>query len=634
MRIAKLLGTVALVVGGVAAGTVMGIFVERHLLQKGPIVNTALPPAPDVRSAISAREVPPQIERLGKLGNTPEAIREVQKFADQVDTNAFQAVVAHLGTLDGLQRQRILPPIFQRWARQDPSAALAGAAKLPAPDYALARTAVFEGWAKRDCAALIAWAAASTNATIRRDGLLVGVRDLTARDPQAALKELARLPQEEGLEPSYHAAVARWMQQDPKPALTWLEEQPDDARRRTAIRQIPHLIGAADPVAGSSLIQSLPTGYDRQSAIGNLADAWARQDSKAAVKWARELPEGADKDAALTRIIQQLGTVDPAAGAALIADAPFSHAVRGAARIFAAQYAKVAPEPAFDWAQKLPAGETRDEALESVLKTTAAQSPATAAAACTNLLTGFKRDQALRDILPQWVVNDAKAAANFAANLPLGGQRNELLNTVLAAWVAQNPHAAMTWVQTLENGLARRQADKLVVEAVARTDPEAAARFVEKLPRTEQNLALLTTTLDFWVPKNPDAAAAWVDGLSDQTLKQRGYERLAHQTALSDPARAARFAEKTDPKSHVRSSVAHRWTDIDPHAAAAWAVQLGTNRTDDPLPTVVSVWARKAPVEAASFVEKLPVERRRNCRIWAHLGVGGTRSAGRRRLGH
>jgi hypothetical protein len=172
----------------------------------------------------------------------------------------------------------------------------------------------------------------------------------------------------------------------------------------------------------------------------------------------------------------------------------------------------------------------------------------------------------------------------------------------------------MEWVLTLESGAARRDADKLVAEAMARTDPPAAARFVDKLPENESKSALLVTVLDFWMPKNFDPAAAWVEGLHDEQLKQRGYERLAHYLTSSDPARAAQYAEKSgdDQRTYVRSSVAARWAESDPRAAAAWAIRLGTNGRRSPLPMVISVWAKKAPADAAAFVEKLPVDQRRN----------------------
>jgi hypothetical protein len=648
MRTGKAFGLVAIVVLSVAAGTILGILVDRSVLQKKPAfvdaTATNQPAAVSVASSITAAEVPERIQGLAKLGHTPEGVRQAQEFAQNLSVSAFSTAIGHVGALNASLRQWVVPRIFERWGREDPAAALAAIPKLPVPDQAVSQNAVFEGWSTRDPKALIAWAESSTNANVRQGALNYGVKELANRNPkealevalkvpapqrttlwpsvfrlwisrapEEALKELTRLPPDRDLQQFYVAGVLQWMQQDAPAALAWLKIQPDDSNRRQAIKQIAHLMGATDQATGYSLLQTL-TGADRQSGVGALAGAWVRQDSRAALAWARALTDVPDKEAAMSRILEQIGDVDPKAGADLIAQDPFSRYARQSARSFAVRYAKAAPDAALEWAQQLPAGETRDEVVDGVLRTIAEQSPAKAAASATNLLAGFKRENTLREALRFWVPVDPSAAAAFTANLPVGRERNEMLSSVVRPWTEQNPQAAMEWVLTLESGAARRDADKLVAEALARADPPAAARFLDKLPESESKSALLVTVLDFWMPKAFDAAAAWVDGLRDEQLKHRGYERLAHYLNPSDPARAAQYAEKSgdDQRNYVRSSVAARWAETDPRAAAAWAMRLGTNGRRSTLPMVISVWSKKAPADAAAFVEKIPIDQRRN----------------------
>jgi hypothetical protein len=469
MRTGKAFGIIAIVILSVASGTILGIFVDRSLLQKREVTSfgaavTNQPAAVTVSSTITAAEVPARIQRLAKLGHSPEGVRQAQDFGQNLSVAAFSTAIDHLGALNASLRQWVVPPIFERWAREDPVAALAAIPKVPLPDQTASQNAVFEGWSKRDAKALIAWAERSTNANVRQEALHYGVKELAnrnprealevalkvpaqqrttlwpsvfrlwiARAPEEALKELTRLSPDRDLQQFYVAAVLQWMQQDAPAALTWLKNQPDDSNRRQAIKQIAHLMGATDQATSYSLIQTLP-GVDRQSAVGALAGAWVRQDSRAALAWARALTDVPDKEAAMSRIIEQIGDVDPKAGADLIAQDPFSRYARQSARSFAMRYAKAAPDAALEWAQKLPPGETRDEVVDGVLRTMAEQFPAKAAAASTNLLTGFKRENALREALRFWVPADPAAAAAFTANLPTGRERNEMLSSVIRPW--------------------------------------------------------------------------------------------------------------------------------------------------------------------------------------------------------
>src|SRR5689334_9845144 len=99
MPTGKALGIVAIVVLSVAAGTILGIVIDRSLLQK-PKPGFVDATVTNQAGVITAAEVPERIQRLAKLGPTPEGVRQAQDFAQNLSPAAFSPAIEQVGTLN------------------------------------------------------------------------------------------------------------------------------------------------------------------------------------------------------------------------------------------------------------------------------------------------------------------------------------------------------------------------------------------------------------------------------------------------------------------------------------------------------------------------------------------------------
>ncbi len=258
----------ALVVG--AAGAYGGYNYARRT--EAPVVVTPTEyswTADKVSAEIAeARGLSPGIERTKRLF---DIVRHVTPKEERVVIERLP-----LQTDDGVSyivRDRLL----DRWAMEDPQAAMAYAQRLSDPaDKERATRVVAKAWTQLDAPAAMHGASP--------DAVMAAWVDM---DPAAAVKREHALPLVNDEHP--HAAMSAWLARDPESAIKWARDNPSSPEAASYVA----LIVAAKPVPeAKEWVNALPQGDVRSSAQGQLALMLASAQPNEALRLVRTMNAG------------------------------------------------------------------------------------------------------------------------------------------------------------------------------------------------------------------------------------------------------------------------------------------------------------------------------------------------------
>ena len=284
----------------------------------------------------------------------------------------------------------------------------------------------------------------------------------------------------------------------------------------------------------------------------------------------------------------------------------------------------VAPEIARVWLAALPAGNERNNTV-SLAVLTLAHSDLTAAVQFANQLpAGDRRNQALYSLLgAAEMMNDPQLAEQLYAQLPSQGRIN-IAGTVASRLAVTDVNAALAWASALPEGQARSRALAAATQMWAQNDPAAAVVWVwQNNPPTEKEDSM-REPFSTWLKSAPDEALAWALALpAGKTQDELAANGIVH-LASTDPRRAAELMKtklSSDSQSRAADGLATNWAESDPVAAAAWAEQLPeSDARGSALMRVTEKWAEADPAAAARWVDRFPPGQRRTIMVIALAG--------------
>ena len=211
---------------------------------------------------------------------------------------------------------RLLASAVTRWAAFDPAAATRFAASRPPASAGEAQQlrAVSRDWARQDPAAALAWAQGIPSGDPRRPpatyGVLEGWTDL---DPTQAAGYVGQLSY--GASRLYAgeaaAVAARWTERDPAAAARWAAGLPDRTARRDALQQVAASWAAVDVPSAARWAAALPASPERAEIWRGIGESWADVDPAGVEGWLSTLPAGEDRDVAVAAYAAKVVPTDP-----------------------------------------------------------------------------------------------------------------------------------------------------------------------------------------------------------------------------------------------------------------------------------------------------------------------------------
>lgn len=218
---------------------------------------------------------------------------------------------------------------------------------------------------------------------------------------------------------------------------------------------------------------------------------------------------------------------------------------------------------------------------------------------------------------PTWQTTETEPKANTVANVAgaaaIGSprQRERALEDVLAKANLAEVKKALAWAESLPEGPMKKAALEKILKRWGEMDGPGAAAYAAQVYEETGNASLLREALAGWAEKDPQGAVNQLAALGLSEGLQRDIRRdLLEQWADLNPAAAAAYAVANRNPDNWRGlvgTVADEWSKRDPQAAANWAASLDPGRDKrGAIYTAISNWADADLNGAASYVSSQP----------------------------
>lgn len=452
-----------------------------------------------------AMEDPDLKNHLRALALSELARKDPQKALQIADSSGSET-----GSSDMMQ-------IFGAWALRDPEAAKAAAAGMTGRAREQAQRGLVNALLQSDPSA--AWDYAQSlppeGAAYRQQV----IQTWAGSDPHAALRAAFSIKDGNTRANAVSGAVAAWSRTDFPDALQYAIAVEDTTLRSDIFRAMSSDAGQNRQQLLNAMVEHMPIGDNFQSALSNIFSGWARDNPAEAAAAVSQLPPGP----ALARATEQIASQWARAGAS---------------------------DEVLAWAQQLPQGEARTNALESLFSQLSTKDPQQALAALAGL-SPEDRGNALRSLAAGWSKTNPQAVLQWAGTLTDKGERARIVNDALSQWANTAPDQAAAHAQRLP-AEQRDDAMRAVVQRWAAKDAEAAADWLVRQPdgpAKDSSVAVLARKL---APEDPETALRWAESISNTGARDRQIEQIAADWMRQDPAAARPWVEQSRLSPKVR----------------------------------------------------------------------------------
>lgn len=337
---------------------------------------------------------PSQLEdEARKLENLPMNERLMASFLlfgrwAETDPTAAMAFSNTMGFAGGFVR----PTILQSWASVDPASAakyfndnprefammgMMGGGRGPMGGQSGASIIASE-WAKQDPAAALAWANSLT--TDKSQALSAVVGEIAKTDPKQASQMLAGLSGDD-LGRAYSAVASQYGASNFTEAQAWIRTLPADDQARALA-----------------------------SAIGGLSNI----DPEAASKQLAQMEAGEDKDRAIAGVVEDWARINPQAAGDFLKQQDSERALRDGMRQLMPAWVNQNATAALGYANSLPEGAVRDDALQSYVWSNNAAAPSDLVKVAETIADEGDRSRTVAMTVSRWLREDEAAAKAYA----------------------------------------------------------------------------------------------------------------------------------------------------------------------------------------------------------------------------
>jgi hypothetical protein len=591
---------------GIGLGAAIAVYFE------APRTSVSDRSAGDTSPAVSTveprkRPVEPEANVVDALAARPRGTAERAAFYATVarsDARGIETLLIAARALSDREAHAFaLDVLLGRYAELDPSEAVAAAKELGVPAASLAP--LYHAWVKVSASAALASLGALD--TPKRMEVASGVLALASDDDGLVARIVALLPPEmsRGI---YASALGQLARTSPTEALARAKKVTDSGERRDAVNRVLSAWVQADPRAVADYLAGLEPD-ERHDA--NQAGVWY-QIAQAAPELALDRVDSLSQDvrtAVQSIALQALAQRDPQAALARIAQMPPGVVSRdGMLATIARSYAARDAEGALAWARSLQP--PQQGVMAAVVSGIADKDPARAFDLAMELTSPLERTQALQQVASMAIVRDPASTVTLlerALAMPNGQERQMLVQTIVSNWSARDPAKAAEWLLANPG-----QPPDIVTQAAmgyARTDPARAASYATRLTG-DTRVAWLRGVAMGYAQVDSRAALEWVDQLRGTPEYDEAALAVLQSAQQPDFASAARLLEsigRDDYRRNAVGSLASRWANVDPPAAASWA----SNQRDPMLhqmavQMVASMWAQQDAPAAREWVLSQP----------------------------
>ena len=388
MALPKYLQSSLLVLGGVAAGVAVMMFMQPAQQATTPTRGTA----------------------------AGENAASISTDAALTESDPLSVLSRAISTADRDTRAETLRALAVRLVGEDVKKALAVAAKIPDVDDKLEfLRALFGAWAARDPKAAMEYAKANFTAGLQQSESLV-------------------------------AAVEKWGAASPRDAWLWVDANLSGPLKEEATTSLVQGWARTDPEAAAGWFIS--TGSTSQSVLDALVTTWTGLHPQAAAAWVESLTNPANKETGRILVASEWSRQNPAESAANFT--PMLTIDLGSAIVNS--WAANDPASTATWVAKLPPGEARTNAAGTLATVWAASDITAAVKWSDTITDADLRNGIIDHLGTTWGAIEPVKALAWIATLPADEARTEATKGALNSWAGTNPDTMKTWLTTQPPG--------------------------------------------------------------------------------------------------------------------------------------------------------------------------------------
>jgi len=443
----------------------------------------------------------------------------------------------------------------------------------------------------------------------------VDLGTLMAIDPQAALRELAKLPhgaetraayryafneapEPAGAElastlppgPEQLAAVlgasGGWAQKDPKAALDWMGTLP--ASDASAMEEAMLTVCERDPVLASQYINDITDASVRNDTINGIIRRWGGyngqgrvKDPAAALAWLNQAATGATYDNGVKTIFEDFAARDPAGGAAQVTNLTDPADRNAAIAQLTKMWGSAQPAAALDWLQTLPDTDSaaRTTAMNTIVSNWSNKSLADATAYVSGSTDPAVFMATAPILAPAMAKTDPQAALTWVNSFPDSATKAQAISGVLTTMAATDFSGAWNDATNLPAGVARDGAMDSLVSTLSATNPVQAATMLGQLGSDAATLSATQSVAANWARQDPAGLTTWINAQQPGSVRDTAVTQYVAVQAASNPAAAYALANTVDDgplrATEVKTAIlAWAKTDLPAATAAAQAANL------------------------------------------------------------
>lgn len=612
------------------------------------------------RSASLPRSLAALMELTGDHFNNQDSIAFL-KAVEGLGADEIAAMMIDLEKLDRTDphRYQLCNALINRWAAIDPDGAWDAATQFN--DRNLKRqmiSSVIGAISRSDLGEAQRLLSGIKDPQTKQSALHAFLSQAATEDPEEAFRVLASESASSQNYGHYHNLFQKWAKEDPEAAIAKLSLIKGTSNRQQALQGIATALVTSDPQRALDMLDGMPPGQSRASMLASITSAWMSRDSDAAIAWINSLP-AADRSKALQNGIWQLVQEDPGKAATLLSSLPANNQTVHQFSNLASQWAQQDLDAAQRWVESLPAGRTREQAMNGIIGTSAQTDPAKAAgilggAVVTNqnsyqvgMVVGewIKTDQtaalawldsldlrgdAQRNVhsqfLQNWVNEDAPAASRYALGIQDEKSRQQAINSLVGAWGNNDPVAARDWIMNSLEGDAKNRSLNSLIQNLTHQDYATALQYYqeatanlapEAIDKTFGNTA--SRIASNWVQHDPKAAGQWVMSLPEGETRANSIRSMVDEFGNYDIKGAAEFVNTLASGKERDQAVGALVSDLnqqaDPASAFDWAASISdASRRESMIRNAANQWKEydRAAAQAAVAGADISNEARNN----------------------
>lgn len=207
-------------------------------------------------------------------------------------------------------------------------------------------------------------------------------------------------------------------------------------------------------------------------------------------------------------------------------------------------------------------------------------------------------------LLSAWAKADPLSALAYAKE---NTGRRFAADTILTTWASLDPDAALLWAQANHTGEEANPHLVGIIRGLAESDPQRATALLTGMPRSRERGEALDAMIPFLLAEGNEATRAWIEAITDDSLRNGAMLRAADRLAANDPAGTVSWllANPGEATQRRMDDVFNTWARKDEQAAMSSLASLPAGEVrSNALRGVVSSVAAQDPARAVTLMDR------------------------------